>query len=71
MRKIVSHPDILHGKPYFAGTNVTVASILDKIAKGASIKRISEQLPQLSQEDIVAGIKFAHDLCNVPLKKED
>ncbi|MEK7433037.1 MAG: DUF433 domain-containing protein [Cyanobacteriota bacterium] len=66
MRKIVSHTDVLHGKPYLAGTNITVASIIEKISNNQSIKRISEQLPQLSQEDIVGAIKFAQELCSKP-----
>lgn len=66
MRKIVSHSDVLHGKPHFVGTNVTIASILDKLSKGLSIKRITELLPQLSQEDVVYAIKFAEELCSKP-----
>lgn len=67
MRKIVSHSDVLHGKPHFVGTNVTIASIMDKLSKGMSIKRITELLPQLSQEDVVTAIKFAEDLCSKPM----
>lgn len=66
MRKVVSHTDVMNGKPHLVGTHVTVASILGKIAKGLSIREIARQLPQLSEEDVVIAIKYAEDMMSKP-----
>ena len=68
MRKVVTHAEILSGKPHIVGTHITVASIIGRIAKGMSIKDISHQLPQLSEDDVVTAIKFAEDLVNKPMQ---
>lgn len=67
MRKVVSHADILSGKPHLVGTHITVSSIIGRLAKGMSIKDISHQLPQLSEEDVITAIKFAEELTNKPI----
>ncbi|MBC7475001.1 MAG: DUF433 domain-containing protein [Candidatus Sericytochromatia bacterium] len=67
MRKIVSYPDILNGKPHFVGTHVTISSLIGRLAKGFSIKEISHQLPQLSEDDVITAIKFAEELTTHPL----
>lgn len=66
MKKVVSHADVMSGKPHIVGTHVTVASILGKIAKGLSIREIARQLPQLSEEDVVIAIKYAEDAMSKP-----
>lgn len=66
MKKVVSNPDVLHGKPCILGTVVTVSSIMAKLAKGFSIKQIAQQLPQLSEEDVVLAIKYAEQLTAKP-----
>lgn len=66
MRKVVCHPDVLNGKPYLAGTHITVYSIINKISKGSSIKEIVKQLPQISEEDVVTAIKFAEEAVTKP-----
>lgn len=65
-RKVVSHPEILNGKPHVVGTKITVSSIISKLAKGQSIKQISHSFPQLSEEDVVIAIKFAEDAVSKP-----
>jgi uncharacterized protein (DUF433 family) len=66
LRKVVSHADVMSGKPHIVGTHVTVASILGKIAKGLSIREIARQLPQLSEEDVIIAIKYAEDVMSRP-----
>lgn len=66
MRKIVSHADVMSGKPHFVGTHVSIASIMQKIAQGMNIKQIVKQLPQISEEDVIVAIKFAEDLVSKP-----
>jgi uncharacterized protein (DUF433 family) len=68
MKKVASHPDILHGKPYIIGTSITISSIMGRLAKGLTIKQISHQLPQLSEEDVVIAIKFAEEVTAKPIE---
>lgn len=68
MKKIACHPDILHGKPYVIGTSITVSSIMGKLAKGFTIKQISHQLPQLSEDDVILAIKFAEEVTAKPFE---
>jgi uncharacterized protein (DUF433 family) len=66
VRKVVSHADVMNGKPYLVGTHVTVSSIISKLAKGFSVKDIAHQLPQLSEDDVINAIKFAEEICAKP-----
>lgn len=68
MRTITYNNEILNGKAHFAGTTITVASILNKISKGKSIKEISRSLPQLSEEDVIYAIKYAENVLSKPLE---
>ena len=68
MRKVVSHSDVLNGKPHLVGTHITISSIMNKLAKRFSIKQISHQLPQISEEDVVSAIKFAEDAVSKPFE---
>lgn len=69
MKKVVSNPDVLHGKPCILGTVVTVSSIMAKIAKGFTIKEISNQLPQLSSDDVILAIKYAEQVTAKPFNE--
>lgn len=68
MKKVASNPEILHGKPYIIGTNITVSSIMGKLAKGMTIKKISNELPQLSEQDIIIAIKYAEEVTAKPME---
>jgi uncharacterized protein (DUF433 family) len=67
MRKIVHSPEVLNGKAHFVGTTITVASILNKLATGKSIKEIARLYPQLSEEDVTSAIKYAEEVLSKPL----
>lgn len=67
MRKIVHSSDVLNGKPHFVATTITVATILNKIASGKSIKEISRLYPQLSEEDIISAVKYAEEILSRPI----
>ena len=58
-RRIISHPDVMLGKPVIRGTRITVELILKKIAAGLSIEQILEEYPHLTREGVVAAIEFA------------
>ncbi|GIW21766.1 MAG: hypothetical protein KatS3mg068_0773 [Candidatus Sericytochromatia bacterium] len=67
MRKIVHNSEILNGKAHFVGTTITVATILNKLASGKSIKEIARIYPQLSEEDIISAIKYAEEVFSRPI----
>lgn len=58
---IVSHPNIMMGKPVVTGTRITVELILEKLAAGETIDQILAAHPRLSREAIFAARAFARD----------
>ncbi|MDX2078874.1 MAG: DUF433 domain-containing protein [bacterium] len=58
--RIVSTPNIVHGKPRIAGTRIMVYLILDRLARGKTIEEIIEKdYPTITREDILACIAYA------------
>jgi uncharacterized protein (DUF433 family) len=57
--RIVSVPQICHGKPCFRGTRVLVSSILGSLAAGFSREEILVNYAGLQAEDIDAALAFA------------
>jgi uncharacterized protein (DUF433 family) len=54
---------ICHGKPHIRGTRIMVQQVLDLLADGATPEEIiTEDFPDLTQEDIRACIAFANQL---------
>jgi len=62
MKRIVSDPDIMLGKPIVKGTRITVELILRKISEGMTIKELLESYPHLTREDILAAISYSADV---------
>lgn len=60
--RIVSHPDILAGKPVVRGTRISVEVILDKLAAGESVAQVLDAHPRLTEADVAAALRFAADL---------
>jgi 1,4-alpha-glucan branching enzyme len=56
---IVSDPDVMAGQPVIAGTRLTVNTLLENLAGGATIDQILEAHPALSLEGIEAALRFA------------
>ncbi len=56
---IVSNPEILGGKPCIKGTRISVQIILEWIASGASIERIVQKYPHLSEKAVQEAIIYA------------
>lgn len=69
-RKIVSHSDILGGKPHIVGTHITVSSIINKIISGLTVKQIVRQFPQISEDDVITALKFAEEVVSKPFSIE-
>ena len=59
LKRIVSDPDTLHGKPRIKGTRIPVYLIVQLIAAGETIPTILEDYPSLSTDDIKAALQYA------------
>ncbi len=62
MKRIVSDPDIMLGKPIIKGTRITVELILRKISEGMTIEELLGAYPRLIREDILAAISYSADV---------
>ena len=60
--RIVSVPQVCHGKPCIRGTRVLVSSILGSLAAGFSRDEILANYPGIRPGDIDAALAFAADL---------
>ena len=58
-QSITANPDILNNQPIIKGTRISVALILEWIAKGSSIQDINYEFPQLSVEAIREALLYA------------
>lgn len=57
--QIAYNPDILNGKPYIAGTRLSVEFILELIASGATRDDVIRAYPQLTPEAVEEALKYA------------
>ena len=57
--RIVSDPNICHGRVCIKGTRIMVSIILDNLAAGHSEDLILKNYPTLKVEDIRAAIQYA------------
>lgn len=70
LHRIVSDPQICHGKACIKGTRIPVAVILDNLAAGEGVDAILRNYPTLALDDIQAAIAYAASLAHeqvVPL----
>ena len=56
---IITSPDTLMGKPFVAGTRISVELILEKLAAGETIQQLLDAHPRLTQKSIQAALAFA------------
>lgn len=56
--RVVSLPDVCHGKPRIRGTRITVSSIRGSFAAGFSRDEVLANYPGISGEDIDAALSF-------------
>lgn len=57
--RISIKPTVCHGKPCISGTRIMVSIILDYLSAGETREAIQEQYPQLTDEDILAVLRYA------------
>ncbi len=60
--RITFNPDVLGGKPIIRGLRISVAMVLELLAKGATVEAILEDYPDLEIADIQASLLYAHRL---------
>jgi uncharacterized protein (DUF433 family) len=60
-KRIEINPKILLGKPVFKGTRIPLYVVLDLLAEGTPIKKIAKSYPAITEEDVMAAIRFASD----------
>ena len=60
--RITFNPEILGGKPIIRGLRISVAMILELLAKGATTQEILEDYPDLELADIHAALLYAYRL---------
>lgn len=56
---VVSDPNILGGKPVFAGTRVPLDALWNNLADGATLEEFLEWFPTVSREQAEAVLNFA------------
>jgi len=62
LSRITLNQNILAGKPIIRGLRISVAMILELLAKGATIEEILEDYPDLELADIQAVLMYPHRL---------
>ncbi len=62
LERIEIKPDVCFGKPCIKGTRIWVSLILDLLASGYDSKKILEEYPYISEEDIRACIAYAAEI---------
>ena len=53
------NPKILSGKPYIAGTRLSIEFILELVASGATKAEILKAYPQLTAEAVEEALRYA------------
>lgn len=59
LERISVNPKVMTGKPVIGGTRLTVESILNLLAHGATCEEVVEEYDGLTPEDIQACLLFA------------
>jgi uncharacterized protein (DUF433 family) len=62
MNRIIIDPDICNGQPVIEGTRITVQTVLEFLAAGDSVEDVLEEYPSLSQEDVLACMRFSSEM---------
>ena len=62
LSRITIDREILGGKPILRGIRISVAMILELLAKGADMQAILEDYPELEAADIQACLLYAYHL---------
>ncbi len=59
IKRIISDPNIMVGKPIIRGTRIPVEMIVRMVAQGMSTQDILADYPRLEPDDITAALHYA------------
>jgi len=59
LKRIVTNPKIMHGKPVIKGTRLAVELIVEKVAYGETIENLKKDYPFITEDDIRAALLYA------------
>lgn len=59
LKRIITDPQIMLGKPIIKGTRMTVELIVEKMAYGETADNLKEGYPFLNDDDIRAALLYA------------
>jgi uncharacterized protein (DUF433 family) len=62
LERITFNSKVLAGKPLIRDLRISVATILELLAKGATTEEILEDYPEIEPEDIKAALFYAYQL---------
>ncbi len=68
---IQSDPQVMQGRPVVAGTRITVESILERLAAGASKEDLLASHPRLTLEGVHAALAFAAAILRIHVDAEE
>jgi uncharacterized protein (DUF433 family) len=59
LKRVVSNPKVMLGKPVIKGTRLPVALIVEKVAYGATLGDLRLDYPFLTEDDVRAALLYA------------
>jgi uncharacterized protein (DUF433 family) len=62
LRRIVSKPDVMGGKPCVAGTRITVEVIVRRFAEHYTLSEVLDDYPTISEPDVREALEYAAKL---------
>lgn len=62
VQRVVVDPKVLAGKPVIKGTRIPVYLVLGLLGAGKTIPQIVRDYPELTVQDVKAGIDYAQQL---------
>ena len=62
LRRIVSKPDVMGGKPCITGTRITVEVIVRRFAERYTLAEVLDDYPPLTEPDVRAALEYAAQL---------
>ncbi|MEA2039569.1 MAG: DUF433 domain-containing protein [Thermodesulfobacteriota bacterium] len=62
LERISIDPNVCFGKPCIRGTRIWVSLILDFLANGMTTEEVLEEYPQLTVDDLRAGIAYGAEM---------
>jgi uncharacterized protein (DUF433 family) len=62
LNRIVVDPRVLAGKPSVRGTRISVALVIDLLARGYSKQQVIDQYDHLTMDDVHACLAYAREM---------